>query len=389
MPKPYTPIRVAVLIDYVSEVGGAEVLAVELLRRLDPERFDRRLVTYRYSTPTSDDGSSERRVVPGLRAEGVVVDQLDALSRWDVAGWRPFVRDLRAGHVDILHSHKHGPNMWAGLLARVAPLPVMVAHEHTWSFEGKPVRVAADRWIVASKADVILAVSEEDRRKIIEVERIPADRVRVLQNGIATMPASKNGDLRAEFGIPAASPLVGAVGIFREQKDYPNLVQAHRLVLERRPDAHLVLVGSGETQEQVEGLVDELGLRDRIHFTGFRASGGGLARGLDVAVNSSTFEGSSLAIIEYMAAARPIVATAVGGTSDLLDDGAAGVLVPPQRPDALAQAILELLDDPTRAAALGAAALARQQTRYGIAEQVERLEELYLELHRAKRAAAA
>lgn len=380
MPRSHRLIRVAVLIDMVPEVGGAETLAIELLRRLDPERFARALVTYRYVSPTTQAGVSERRVVAQLREDGVAVRELDALSRWDIASWAPLLRSLRRGEVDVLHSHKHGPNMWAGLLSRVAPPPVFVAHEHTWSFEGEPGRVAADRLIVAPRADAVLAVSEEDRRKIIEVERITPERVRTLPNGIPPLPAAPSDDLRAEFGIPAGAPLIGAVGVFREQKDYPTLVEAHRLVLERRPDAHLVVVGSGPTKERVAQLVADLDLGHRVHLAGFRRCGASLARTFDIAVNASTFEGSSLSIIEYMAAGRPIVATAVGGTRELLAEGDAGVLVPPGRPEALARGILELLDDPGRAAALAAAAAARQRSEYDIARQVERLQDVYVEL---------
>lgn len=382
--SPRQPLRVFVLIDLISESGGAEALAVELLRRLDQQLFRRTLVIYRYKPPGHPVRAGQDRLVRQLRADAVEVLELDAVSRWDLVSWRPLLRRLHRREVDILHSHKHGPNLWAALLSRLTGPGVLIAHEHTWSFEGQPLRVAGDRWVIAPAADVVLAVSEEDRVKMIEVEKLPPDRIRVLPNGIPPVPLAPVGRLRAEFGIPEGSKLIGTVGVLRPQKDFPGLIEAHRQVLRSYPDAHLVIIGDGAIQVELERLIAEHGLSDRVHLAGLRADGSALAREFDIAVNSSTFEGSSLAILEYMATARPIVATAVGGTSQLLADGAAGVLVPPSRPDALAEQIVALLDDPERAAALGAAAELRQREVYDIDRQVERLVQLYLELHEAR-----
>jgi glycosyltransferase involved in cell wall biosynthesis len=150
-------------------------------------------------------------------------------------------------------------------------------------------------------------------------------------------------------------------------------------VLERVPGAHLVIAGDGEMASTLEALVAELGLGDHVTLTGYRPEGAALAAAFDVVANSSTFEGSSLAIIEAMALGRPIVATAVGGSADLLGHGEAGVLVAPSHPEALGVAIAELLDDPQRAARLGERARRRQQAEYAIDVQVRRLEALYRE----------
>jgi glycosyltransferase involved in cell wall biosynthesis len=373
-------IRVVTLIDVVARIGGAEVLAAELIARLDPERFDRTLVVYRRLEPGSRQRASQDAVIEELRAAGVHVLQLEGGSRWDLRSWRPFLALLRGRRIDIVHSHLFGPNLWASIWTRVARVPAFVAHEHTWSYEGRRARKILDRWAIATAADAFLAVSEHDAAQMREREHIPARTIRVLPNGIADADPGAVPDLRAELGLAASTPLVGSVGLLRPQKDFPTLIRAHATVLERVPDAHLLIAGDGEEGPALQALIAELSLADRVTLTGYRPEGSALAAAFDVVANSSTFEGSSLAIIEAMGLGRPIVATAVGGSADLLGHGDAGVLVAPSDPAALGTAIADLLTDPQRAQALGARARDRQQAEYAIDVQVRRLEELYREV---------
>jgi glycosyltransferase involved in cell wall biosynthesis len=372
-------IGVVALIDVVARIGGAEVLAAELIARLDPDRFDRTLVVYRRLEPGSRERLSQDEVVARLRDAGVHVVQLEGESRWDLRSWWPFVRLLRQRRVDVVHSHLFGPNLWAAIWTRVAAVPAFIAHEHTWSYEGRRMRKLLDRWVIATAADAFLAVSEHDARQMREREGIPAQTIRVLPNGIGDVDGAAPLDLRSELGLAPGTPLVGSVGLLRPQKDFPTLIRAHATVLERVPGAHLVIAGDGEMAAALEALVAELGLGDHVTLTGYRPEGAALAAAFDVVANSSTFEGSSLAIIEAMALGRPIVATAVGGSADLLGHGEAGVLVAPSHPEALGVAIAELLDDPQRAARLGERARRRQQAEYAIDVQVRRLEALYRE----------
>jgi glycosyltransferase involved in cell wall biosynthesis len=371
--------HVVVLIDFAVDLGGAETLAFQLLERIDPARFRRTLVLYQELDERL--APSQRKVVAQMREAGVEVLELGRRDRFDVRAWRPFLRLLRSGEVDVLHAHKFGPNLWATTLARLARVPVVIAHEHTWAFRPRSLRALLDRWLVAPGCDAFLAVSELDRERMQTVEGIPPWRVRFLPNGIpAPVLDGDPAGVRRELGIPDGAPIVGAVGVFRAQKDFGTLLRAHARLLERHPGAHLVLVGYGPEQAALERLVAELGTGERVRLTGLRNDAVRIAATFDVAVNSSLFEGSSLAIMEFMALGRAIVATAVGGTSDLLGHGEAGVLVPSAQPAALGDAIAELLEDPQRAAALGERAHERQRACYDVDVQARRLQELYEEL---------
>jgi glycosyltransferase involved in cell wall biosynthesis len=147
-----------------------------------------------------------------------------------------------------------------------------------------------------------------------------------------------------------------------------------------------VIAGHGPDDHKLEGLIGELGLGDDVRLLGHRDDIPGVIRALDVAVLSSAYEGSPLAVMEYMACAAPIVATAVGGVPELIEDGMHGLLVEPHDPQALAAAIGRLLKDRTLASRLGQAASERQRAEFDLDIVVSRLEELYLELYEQARA---
>jgi glycosyltransferase involved in cell wall biosynthesis len=132
------------------------------------------------------------------------------------------------------------------------------------------------------------------------------------------------------------------------------LLSAHTRVLERVPDAHLVIAGDGECREQLERRARELRLNGNVHFLGNRQDVDAILRTADVAALSSDFEGSPMFVTECMASRTPLVSTAVGGIPDMLEGGRSGVLVPPRRPDALGAEIAALLEDPARRERLAA-----------------------------------
>ena len=119
---------------------------------------------------------------------------------------------LRPAHTDVLHSHQYGSNGWGAVLSRIARTPVVVAHEHSWSFEGDPLRRFVDRELIARRADAFVAVSNADRRRMIEVEGIDAAKVVVIPNGITTAPApAGRRPARRSSGSSPGAPVIGTV----------------------------------------------------------------------------------------------------------------------------------------------------------------------------------
>ncbi len=368
-------------------MGGAEWLAYEFARRLDPARFDRYLCTTRHPERYRVQRALEE--TRALQEAGVKVLCLERHSSRSMLPWARLYRLLVRERIDVVHAHMPRASVPGSILARLAQVPVVVSHEHGSSLDGKFVRPFLDRNVVARMSTLILAVSEWDRRQLIEREHIRPGRVRVFANGIP--PLSDGAPIaREDLGVPPDLPLIGAIGRLYDQKGYDYLIQAVALLKARGRALRCAIAGVGPDEHKLGQLAAELGVDEEIRWIGHREDVPEVVRALDVAVLPSRWEGSPLALMEYMALGAPIVATAVGGVPELIDDGVHGLLVPPRDPGSLADAIERLLEDRTLAAMLGRAAQERQRAEHDLDTQVARLERLYMELHAsAQRGAAA
>jgi L-malate glycosyltransferase len=368
--------------DAGSGYGGAEKVAYEFARGLDQARFMSYLCTTRAPHRTRTESVARDRIQ--LAAEGVDVLDLNRASHWAVAPWRHVYALLRREQIDIVHAHMPRASVPGAILARLARVPVVISHEHGSLLEGKVARRLLDRYVVARLSTKMLAVSEWDRRNMIEREGIPAERIDVLPNGIPA-PPEQGPDLRGALGVTVGLPLIGAVGRLFPEKGYDDLIRAVALLRDRGHELRCVILGDGPQDQQLRDLVAELGVADDVLLAGRRSDVPDVIRSLDVAVLCSKREGSPLAMLEYMAGAAPIVATAVGGVPELVHDGEQALLVAPRDPQALAAAVQRLLDDPELARRLGASARARQRAEYDLDVVLQRLERLYVELYERAR----
>ena len=366
--------------DVGSGYGGAEKVAYEFVRRLDPDRFESYLCTTRAPHHTRVESVARDRLE--LAAQGIKVLDLNRESHFDLWPWRDVFKLMRRESIDIVHAHMPRASVPGALLARLAGVPVVISHEHGSALEGKIARRLLDRYVVATLSTKILAVSEWDRENIIAAEGIPPDRITVLPNGIPA-PPEQGPDIRTELRVPTGVPLIGAVGRLFPEKGYDDLIRAVTLLLHRGRDLRCVILGDGREwhEQELRALIAQLGVGGQVMMLGRRTDVPDAIRSFDIAVLSSRREGSPLAMLEYMAGGAPIVATRVGGVPELVHDGEHALLVGPQDPEALAAALERLLDDPALAQRLGAAARARQRAEYDLDVVVHRLERLYVELY--------
>jgi glycosyltransferase involved in cell wall biosynthesis len=362
-------------------IGGAEILVFEFAARLNPERFASYLCTTR--APELGRRALALRETAQLNAAGVGVLALERESSWSIAPWSRLYVMLRRERIDVVHAHMPRASIPGSVLARLAHVPVIISHEHGSILYGHPVRRFLDRNIVGRFSDVVLAVSEWDREKIIRLEGISPVRVQVFRNGILPFPDGTR-ELRGELA-PAGAALIGAIGRLDPVKGYDDLIRATRVLRDQGRAVRCVIAGVGPDQDRLERLIGDEDLGDEVKLLGLREDVPELVHAFDVAVMSSHSEGAPLAVIEYMAARAPIVATAVGGVPELLDDGVHGLLVAPRDPSSLAGGIARLLDDRALAHQLGDAARARQQAELDLDVTVKRLEALYLELYARSR----
>jgi glycosyltransferase involved in cell wall biosynthesis len=342
-------IRVLFLIDKLVNTGGAEMFAFGLATHLPSDRFE----SWLCSTRVVD---AERSAA--LSEAGVRHVHLDRRTKWDVHRFAPLPGLLRRERVDILHAHKFGSNVWGTLLGRAAGVPIVLAHEQTWSYEGDPLRRFIDGQLIGRLATRFIAVSSRDAERMHSVEGVPPEKIVTIPNAYVPRPATPDGDLRTELGLERSAPLIGVVAVLRRQKALSVLLRAHLRVLDQVPDAHVVIAGDGECRAELEQLSRELGTTDRVHFLGERQDIDSILRSVDVAAISSDYEGTPLVAFECMANRTPLVATAVGGLPDIVRDGETGILVPPRDPAALADALTGVLSDPERGRRLADASAA-------------------------------
>jgi glycosyltransferase involved in cell wall biosynthesis len=371
-------LRVLTLVDGPPTQGGGERFAAEVAKRLDRERFAVTLCISRWPRPGlgAEAESSVREIADsGVRVLGL--GRTSAFALWD---WRPLYALLRREETDVIHSHKFGSNAWASMIGALARVPVLVAHEHSWSYEGDRLRRVVDRQLVGRRADAVIAVSSSDRRKMIEVEGIPAEKIHLMPCGIPSGDGAQPAELREGLGIGPDAPLIGAVGGLRPEKAFGLLLTAAKLLRGTYGDVHVVIAGDGPERQGLEEMIAAEGLEGAVHLLGYRDDVPAVVSALDVAVCCSEREGSPLSVLEFMRAARAIVATDVGGIPDLIRDGEDGILVPSGDPEALAMAIAKLLDDPGMAGQLGSSARLRQRQHFDLAGNITEIEGVYAAL---------
>ena len=358
------------LIGFLSDKGGAERFALGLATHLPRDRFD----VWFCCTRGAREGP-----VRTLEQHGIPWVDLGRRNRWDVHRLWGLVRLLKRERFDVLHAHMFGSNLWGTLIGRACRVPVLIAHEQTWAYRGNRLRAWLDGRVIGRLATRFVSVSPADAQRMISYEGVPSERIVVIPNAYIPRVSATPTDLRRELGISSTTPLIVTAAVFRPQKALDVLLEAHALVLADIPEAHLAIAGDGELRRELERKAADLGLGDKVHFLGVRQDVDAILQAADVAALSSDFEGTPLFMFECMANRTPLISTAVGGLSSVIDSGRSGLLVPPRDPRALAGGITALLNDPDRRQAMAQEALS-QLGPFTIEAVTGRFAELYQDL---------
>jgi glycosyltransferase involved in cell wall biosynthesis len=282
-------------------------------------------------------------------------------------------------------------NVIGPILARLARVPVVLGSRRNLNYwmssRFQKVQRLANLFVTE-----LVANCQAVKGVVVATEKISANKVRVLYNGIdtSTFDADPVGRAQARNRLQLGDDdvLVGTVANFTPVKGIEEFVRAAALVVEKSPHAHFLLIGDGPMRSQLEAMIGELGLHRRFHILGSQDNVVPYLNALDVAVLPSRAEGFSNSLLEYMAVGLACVATDVGGAREALGE-AAGILVAPGDPAALAHAILELVQDGARRSALAAAGYRRVRTLFSLDQTRTRLLGYYLRLLSATRAEIA
>jgi glycosyltransferase involved in cell wall biosynthesis len=314
-----------------------------------------------------------------LASEGRVVVSLGKRRGRDPALFLALARRIRAQQVDILHCHDELSWFYGVVGARLSGRRVRLVMTLHGRRPDMSARHRLEQRVLAWSTSSIVSVSEFLRRQVMSELRLSAQRVSTIGNGIAIAARVPDGTelsrARARLGLESGAIVVGTVGELSTVKNIDMLIEAAAEAARSGLPLRLVLVGDGTHRERLTQKAAALGVS--AIFTGVRRDVSALLPAFDIYVCSSDYEGISLAILEAMAGGRAIVATAVGGNPELIEDGVNGTLVPKGDAPALARAIVRLAGDPPLRARFGATAHARVGLRYGTGRMIERYLETY------------
>jgi len=348
--------------------GGTERLVVELIRRLHAR--------YPMAVCCLDEAGLW---APRLTAMGVEVTTLRRAPGFRVSLVREVARAVRRHDATVLHCHHYSPFVYGRLASVLVPGTRVVFTEHGRLSDAPPSRKRrfATR-VLRAGVPALYAVSHDLRRHLLE-EGFPA-RLEVIWNGIDPGRAPTSADVERARQLLGAAPgdrVVGSVGRLDPVKDFRTLLAAFAAIARRDPRLRLFIVGEGHEQSALADVIRAENIAARAQLLGHREDVAALLPGCDVYVNSSITEGISLTILEAMAAERPVVATAVGGTPEIVQDDETGLLRPARDTAALASAIHDLATDVPRATRLGAAGRARVLAHFTLDHMIERYAQIY------------
>jgi len=355
-------------------MGGADSLLLRAAQELRARRHEVLIVSL---TPLGPMGLQ-------ARSAGITTESLEMRRGVpDPRGLVRLIRLVRTWRPNVIHSHMVHANLMARALRLFVPIPALVSTIHN-IHEAGPVWMAGYR-LTNRLVDQMTIISQTAADRFVRDRIVPKALLRVVPNGIDVdqfrdMPAGARESVRCSLGLDRDFVWL-AVGRFEIQKDYPVMLRAFARVHAALPTAVLLLAGRGSLQAETEALARELGLGASVRFLGVRNDIPELLNAADGYVMSSAWEGMPMVLLEATAAGLPIVATRVGGNQEVVCEGESGFLVPPRDADALALAMLRLMQVPEAVRReMGVRGREHVQSHYGLKRTVTCWESLYHEV---------
>jgi len=341
------------------DFGGAERLLLDIVRKGDRSKFDYEVMAMVRAGGLEKD----------FKAAGVPLKIFYKKSKLGLGIFINLYKYFKNKKPDIVHTHLFGADLWAGLAAYFARVPVITKTEHNVNLNEPPIKILIKYWtsFVFKK---MIAISPAVRDWMIEEERMPAGKIKIIYNGIEL---SRFSDKEVNgFSKP---PILINVARFEEQKGHRCLIRALRKI--KDIDWNLWLVGDGSLKQKIEKMVREAGLGGRVKFWGNRNDVPELLARSDIFVFPSLWEGLGISLLEAGAVGLPIVATGVGGIKDIFTDNKDALLVSEKNEDDLAEAIKWMLEHRDKALFLGREAQLLVREKYSLAKMVSEYESLY------------
>jgi glycosyltransferase involved in cell wall biosynthesis len=372
------PIRILELRSVRGTGGGPEKTILLGAARSDPQRF---AVTVCYLRDARDSVFAV-----DAKAGNLAVDYVEVIEKHsaDLSVWPKLRRLVRERGIDIVHAHDYKTDALALLLAKCEPVTAL-STVHGWTGHSRRERwlyYPADKRVLALFPRLI-AVSSNIREELVR-RGTRANRVTTILNGIDHRAFCRNAtrisSIRQELGLGNDETVIGAVGRLEPQKRFDLLIDAFARLRSKRPHLTLLIIGDGSLRGALAAHADRLGLGSACRMLGQRADVVDVHHAFNVFVQSSDYEGTPNAVLEAMALETPVVATDVGGTSEILRHNVDGLIVPPGDLSLLIESIDAVLEDHAAAAARVQAARRRVETVLSFDARMSAVEAIYQEL---------
>jgi len=377
--------RILHLTIHLDSGGGAEHQLMRNVRAIDTSRFENILCCVEKPGDLALEASKQGMTLFSLDTRGK--------PQWPRAILR-LVRIVRAQKIDLIHTSLFDADVIGGIAGKICGVPVIST---VCNIGGEPERLldnphvnqfklalTTKLWGLALRTchQSCIAISDAVKDSAIKTYGVPESRIAVIYRSLVPGwdHASVSQDaaaLRHGLGLDDAGPLLLNVARFYPQKGQKYLIQAMPDIVRQFPRSHLLMAGDGPLRESLMSLSRELGIEGHITFLGRRTDVRCLLELADIFVFPSLFEGLGGALVEATGAGKPCVATRVGPIPEVVEHGKSGLLVPSQSPEALAQAIGQLVNDPELARAMGQRGKRIAAEKFGISRNIKLLEGLY------------
>lgn len=332
--------------------------------------------------------TGERRVGVGLFRPGWLQTECERLGVETIImplsgplhlGWfLDCLRLTRREQVALIHAHEFSAIAYGWIISRITRIPFIgTIHGKNYFWEKARRRVM---YRIIARTGTLVAVSEDLKRFVAEKVGIPAGLIRVIYNGVTPGPPVSDAEVercRSELGVQADDRVFGTVGSLYPVKGHRFLLDAMSIVLERFPNTVLLIAGRGELEVPLKDQAKSLGIEGKVRFLGMRQDIPRLLALMDVFVLPSLSEGLSMALLEAMAAGKPVVATRVGGNPELVEDGKTGMLVTAEDAKELAASLMRMLEEPTTMHVFGQTGAVRVQRQFSTHRMSNQYADLY------------
>jgi glycosyltransferase involved in cell wall biosynthesis len=348
-------------------LGGAEEMVLNLVRYL-PERFE----------PIVCCINHENVIGQEIRKTGVPMSVLGLTPGlrhpWHLAGIRRYLRQTTP---TIIHTFLLTGSLYGRLAAMLERVPIVIGTEVNVYERKRAHHVLAERLLMAGTDRVVVSANSVRDFYVEQIHADP-DKIDVVYNAVdwkSIQPNRSREQMRASLGLEQDARVAGMIARLTEQKGHKYLFEA--MAAPALSDLQLIVVGDGELRETLKAEAQALGVAPRVHFLGARRDLGDLLAAMDVFVMPSLWEGLPLSMILAMGAALPVVATAVAGIPEVIENHRTGWLVPPADSSALTAALVDVFADRVRSAAVGSAAHASVLPRFGVDAYINSIVTLY------------